>query len=98
MRGLTGNQGVVIPAANRSDLMLRADVVEAVHTGRFHVYAVTRVEEAAAIFTGLPTGVRGDEGRFPDGSLFARIEETLRRYATTMRDFSRHRGDEEDRI
>jgi len=98
IRGLTGSQGVVIPAANRGDLMLRADVVEAVRTGRFHIYAATRVEEAVAIFTGLPTGVRGDDGRFPGGTLFARIEETLRRYATTMRDFSRHRGDDEDKI
>jgi predicted ATP-dependent protease len=93
MRGLTGSQGVVIPAANLGDLMLRSDVVEAVRAGRFQVHAVTGVDEAAFLFAGLPTGTRGSAG-FAEGTLFARIEETLRRYATIMRDFARS-GDRE---
>ncbi len=95
IRGLTGRQGVVIPAANLGDLMLRSDVVDAVRAGRFHIHAVTRVEEGAALFAGLDPGTPGVDGRFPEETLFARVEATLRRYATTMRDFARPRRDEE---
>jgi ATP-dependent Lon protease len=95
MRTLTGRQGVVVPAANLGDLMLRSDVVEAVREGRFHVYAVGRVEEAVTLFAGLPTGERGGDGAFPGGSLFARVDATLRRYAVTMRNFSRPGGKDE---
>ncbi|GAB4148157.1 MAG: ATP-binding protein [Planctomycetota bacterium] len=53
-RRLTGTQGVVLPRANVSDLMLDRAVVEAVARGEFRVHAVSRVEEAAALFTGRP--------------------------------------------
>jgi lon-related putative ATP-dependent protease len=52
--GLTGDQGVILPAANVDHLMLRDDVVEAVAAGTFHVYAVRTVDEALALLTGMP--------------------------------------------
>jgi lon-related putative ATP-dependent protease len=76
-RGLTGQQGVIIPAANVRHLMLREDVVEAVRAGRFGVHAVSTVDEGLALLSGLETGVRGPDGRYPEGSFNAAVEDTL---------------------
>lgn len=58
--GLTGTQGVIIPASNAGDLMLRHDVVEACAQGNFSVYAVSRIHEAMELFLGRPAGERTD--------------------------------------
>jgi len=68
-RGLTGAQGVIIPAANLEHLMLRRDVVEAVAAGQFAVYAVQRVDQAAALLSGLPAGEPDADGNYPEGSV-----------------------------
>ncbi|MFO7567255.1 MAG: ATP-binding protein [Enhygromyxa sp.] len=68
--GLTGTQGVVIPAANVGDLMLRHDVVEACARGEFHVWAVARIHEAIALYFGQPAGERDPAtGFYPEGSV-----------------------------
>jgi predicted ATP-dependent protease len=76
-RGLTGDQGVILPADNVVNLMLDAEVVEAVRQGRFHIFPVTTIEEAMEILTGLPAGRRGPDGRFPDGTLYALVDARL---------------------
>ena len=68
-RGLTGSQGVVVPASVTSTLMLRPDVVAAVRDGQFAIHAVETVDEAMALLTGLEPGVPDAEGAYPDGSL-----------------------------
>ncbi len=68
-RGLTGKQGVLIPAANVRHLMLRRDVVEAARAGRFHIYAVEEVDQAMELLTGFPAGEPDAEGRVPPGSI-----------------------------
>lgn len=68
-RGLTGKQGVLIPAANVRHLMLRQDVVEAAGAGRFHVYAVEDVDQAMELLTRFPAGKPDAEGRVPQGSI-----------------------------
>lgn len=68
-RGLTGRQGVLIPAANVRHLMLRRDVVEAARAGRFHIYAVEDVDQAMELLTGFPAGEPDAEGRVPQGSV-----------------------------
>ncbi|MEM7247058.1 MAG: AAA family ATPase [Acidobacteriota bacterium] len=67
--GLTGKQGVIIPRSNVADLMLRADVVEAVREGRFHVHAVTHVDEVLELLTGRRAGRRHVDGFYEDGTL-----------------------------
>ncbi len=57
-RGLTGDQGVIIPQINVKNLMLKKEVVDAVKEGKFHVYAVKTVNEALEIMTGMPAGER----------------------------------------
>jgi predicted ATP-dependent protease len=87
-RGLDGTHGVVIPAANAAQLMLRADVVEAASAGRFAVHAVHTVDEAFAILADGAAGGRDALGAFPAGSLNARVEERLVDFAERTRSFA----------
>jgi predicted ATP-dependent protease len=87
--GLTGAEGVLIPAANVKHLMLRADVVEAAGKGLFHVWPVETVDEAVEILTGLPAGERGPDGRFPEGSVNRRADDRLTSFAEKARAFGR---------
>jgi predicted ATP-dependent protease len=84
-RGLSGEQGVIIPAANIRHLMLREDVVRAAADGLFSVYAVGSVDEAAALLTGLPAGERDALGAFPAGSFNFRVEQRLADFAQHAR-------------
>lgn len=81
-RGLTGEQGVLIPTANVKHLMLRQDVVQAVEDGRFHVYAVATIDEGIEILTGYPAGTLTN-GAYPKETInyrvIARIEYTIKR-------------------
>ncbi|MCS7062150.1 MAG: ATP-binding protein [Anaerolineae bacterium] len=80
-KGLTGDQGVLIPASNVRDLMLREDVVEAVTAGRFHIWAVDTIDDGITLLTGVPAGERMENGRFPEGTVNARVEQRLRELA-----------------
>jgi lon-related putative ATP-dependent protease len=86
--GLTGKQGVLIPASNVKHLMLRDDVVEAVREGRFHVWPVETVDQGMEILTGLPMGELDDEGRYPEGSVNALVKARLVELAEQARKFS----------
>ena len=87
-RGLTGEQGVLIPAANVAHLMLRRDVVEAAAAGRFHVYAVQSVDEALELLTGLPVGAPDAKGRLPARSVNGRVVRRLERLAALRRAYA----------
>jgi predicted ATP-dependent protease len=86
-QGLSGEQGVVIPAANVKHLMLRHDVVQAVADGRFHVLAVSTIDEALTLLTGVAAGERDPGGQFPAGSVNQRVEARLARFAEKARAF-----------
>ena len=68
-KGLSGEQGVVIPAANVMHLMLREDVVTACAEGRFRVWAVTDVDQAIELLTGVPAGEPNEKGEVPQGTM-----------------------------
>ncbi|MBM4180017.1 MAG: AAA family ATPase [Betaproteobacteria bacterium] len=68
-RGLSGEQGVIIPAGNVKHLMLRADVVDACAQGKFAVHAVKSVDEAIELLTGMPAGEPSEEGMVPEGTV-----------------------------
>jgi lon-related putative ATP-dependent protease len=68
-RGLSGEQGVIIPAANVKHLMLKRAVVEAVAQGKFHIYAVETVDQAIHLLTGVPAGQPDARGQLPEGSI-----------------------------
>jgi len=86
-RGLTGSQGVLIPASNVRHLMLRDDVVEACAAGRFAIYPVSTIENGLALMTGRDAGARGDDGAYPEGSVNRSVEDRLRAFAQIRRSF-----------
>jgi predicted ATP-dependent protease len=87
LKGLTGKQGVLIPAENVEDLMLRDEVIEAVARGQFRIYPVATIEQGIEILTGVRAGKSGTSGRFEPNSVFARANARLSQMAETLRDF-----------
>ncbi len=83
-RGLTGDQGVIIPAANVRNLMLDPEVVQAVAEGKFHIYPITTVDEGIELLTGIPAGTRDESGQFPEGTLHARVLARLKELAEKL--------------
>jgi lon-related putative ATP-dependent protease len=79
-RGLTGDQGVMIPAANVNNLMLRKDVLEAVDQGRFHVWHVSTIEQGIEVLTGVPAGQADDQFRFPPDTVFGAVQAKLKKF------------------
>ena len=84
-RGLTGVQGVLIPKDNVVNLMLKEEVVQAVADGRFHIYPVTRIEEAMEILTGLPAGRQEKSRAYPGGTLFRLVDDRIKELAELAR-------------
>ncbi len=87
--GLDGSHGVLIPASNVRHLMLRRDVVDAVEQGRFHIYAVETVDQGIELLTGMPAGERGEDGRYPEGTVNRMVEDRLESFAERARAFAR---------
>ncbi len=87
-RGLTGDQGVLIPATNVKHLMLRQDVVDAVERGMFAIYPIEHVEEGVELLMGVPAGIRQSDGNFPKGSIYERAEARLAAFAENQRRFA----------
>jgi predicted ATP-dependent protease len=87
LNGLTGEQGVLIPRANLRNLMLRDDVVETVSQGKFHIYAVSSIDEGIEILTGVPAGERDSEGHYPASSVNGLVEKQLIEYSNRLRPF-----------
>ncbi len=92
-RGLTGTQGVLIPASNVCHLMLRPEVVDAVRAGRFQIWAVRNIDEALELLTGLPAGAPDAQGQMPEGSVNARIATGLDKLAQLRREFAKAKPD-----
>jgi lon-related putative ATP-dependent protease len=88
-RGLTGEQGVLIPAANVKHLMLRRDVVEAAELGRFQIYAVENVDQSIALLTGVPAGDADASGKYPEGSVNRRVAARLAELSEIRKSFAR---------
>ncbi len=84
-RGLTGDQGVIIPQLNVKNLMLKKEVVDAVRSGTFHVYAVTTVNEALEILTGIAAGERKDDGTYPEGTFNFLVDKRLREMSKKLK-------------
>ena len=87
--GLSGDQGVMIPASNVKDLMLRKDVVAAVEKGRFHVYSVENIDQGIEILTGVPAGAKGENGSYPEGTINALVDRKLHQLAEGLLKFGK---------
>lgn len=86
-RGLTGDQGVLIPRSNVKHLMLREDVVAATEAGQFAIYPIATIDEGIETLTGVQAGERDDSGIFPEGSINAGVEARLIALADARRRF-----------
>lgn len=87
-QGLTGEQGVLIPASNIQHLMLRQDVVEAVDAKQFRVFPIESVDQGIEILTGIEAGTSLEDGSYPEGSLNRMVAERLEQFASDVRAFS----------
>lgn len=81
MRGLNGQQGVIIPKQNVRNLHLSDDIIESVKHGKFHVYAVKTIDEGIEILTGVPAGKKDKNGNFPNGSINYLALEKLKKFS-----------------
>jgi predicted ATP-dependent protease len=87
IKGLTGTQGVMIPASNVEDLMLREDVLDAVAAGQFHIWPVAKVEQGIDLLTGVAAGNKNGDNTFEPGTVLALMDERLREMAKTLKEF-----------
>lgn len=86
-KGLTGDQGVLIPHQNLRNLMLREEVVEAVRVGQFHVYSAKTIDEGIEILTGVPAGERREDGSYPETTINFLVNSKLKEMADKFKGF-----------
>jgi len=77
LRGLDGSHGVIIPSRNIINLMLRDEVIEAVKEGKFHIWAIDRIEDGVELLFGIPAGQLQPDGTYPEGTLNYYVEKRL---------------------
>jgi ATP-dependent Lon protease len=87
-RGLTGEEGVLIPQKNVGDLMLNTEVVEAVRKGKFHIYAVSSVDEGLELLTGMKCGKRAKSGKYQKGTLNRLVVDRLEILSKGLKEYS----------
>jgi lon-related putative ATP-dependent protease len=95
-RGLDGTQGVIIPASNVKNLMLRQDVIEAVKQKQFSIYAVEEVDQALSLLTGINAGELNVKGNYPEKSLNGRVQARLAEMAHIRQHFGEHGKEKEN--
>ncbi|MFV0626012.1 MAG: Lon protease family protein [Alphaproteobacteria bacterium] len=88
-RGLTGEQGVIIPRTNVSNLMLRDDILEAVENGKFHVYAVDSVDDGIEVLTGMKAGSADANGNYPENTVNGKVQKSIEHYYNRYVHFAR---------
>lgn len=86
-RGLTGEQGVLIPKSNVKNLMLKEEVVKAVEANEFHIYAIETIDEGMELMTGKKMGERDKEGKYPKNSINYLVEQRLDEFASIRKNF-----------
>jgi lon-related putative ATP-dependent protease len=88
LKRINGRQGVMIPRRNLKHLMLRDDVIEAVEKGKFHIWAVSTVEEGIEILTDIKAGKSKADGSYPKDTINFKVDERLKHLAETFKEFS----------
>jgi len=87
LKGLTGEQGVMIPESNVQNLMLKEEVVEAVKAGKFNIYSVKTIDEGIEVLTGKKAGLRREDGTFEEGSVNGLVDKQLRIMADKLKEY-----------
>lgn len=86
-RGLTGKQGVMIPASNLGDLVLDPEVIDTVKQGQFNIWAVKHVDQGIEILTGVPAGERDENGDYPEGTINFLVDQRLEELSRGIKEF-----------
>jgi predicted ATP-dependent protease len=86
-KGFTGQQGVLIPESNIQNLMLKEEIVDAVKTGKFHIYSANTIDEGIEVLTGIKAGERRQDGTFKDGTVNYRVDKQLKDMAEKLKEF-----------
>ena len=81
LKGLSGDQGVIIPKQNVRNLCLNDEIVENVKKGKFHIYAISTIDEGIEILTGVPAGKKDKDGKFPLGTINYLVYEKLKKFS-----------------
>lgn len=84
IKGLTGQQGVMIPYQNIDDLTLNDEVIEAIQQGKFHIYPVKTIDQGIEILTGVPAGERQSDGTYPQNTVHNLVSQKLKEYTDTI--------------
>ena len=87
-KGFSGEQGVLIPHQNIRNLMLQEEVVEAVRKSQFHIYTAKTIDEGIEILTGVPAGIRQQDGTYPDGTINFLVDKKLQSMSDKLKRFS----------
>ncbi|MCX8150163.1 MAG: AAA family ATPase [Candidatus Bathyarchaeota archaeon] len=87
LKGLTGEQGVMIPESNVQNLMLKEELVEAVKNGKFHIYAVKNIDEGIELLTGVKAGVKGKDGTYEEGTVNYLVDKRFREMAKKLAEY-----------
>ncbi len=95
-RGLTGEQGVLIPASNVDNLMLHERVVTAVTEGKFHIWPIRTLDEGIELLMGLPAGERQKDGRYPEGTVHHAVQARLLQLAEELNKFGEDDDDKDE--
>lgn len=93
-KGLTGDQGVIIPKSNERHLMLKDEVVQAVRDGKFHIWSVETIDQGIEILTGVASGEKGADGAYPEGTINHMVEMRLKQMIESMKKFGASDKDE----
>ena len=86
MRGLDGSHSVIIPKQNVRNLNLSDEVVDAVKEGKFHIYAISTIDEGIELLTGVPAGSKDESGNFPAGTVNYLVYQKLKKYAKVSKE------------
>ncbi len=92
-KGLTGEQGVMIPHKNIRNLMLDQEVVDAVAEGKFHIWPVETVDEGLKILTGMDAGTLKEDGTYPEGTIYRKVDDRLKQISEIVRKFAKELED-----
>jgi predicted ATP-dependent protease len=95
-KGLTGEQGVMIPKSNTKNLMLKREVLNVVKQKKFHIYQVSSVEEGIEILTGVPAGKANKQGNYPQGTVYGAVQKKLKYYLERSQKIKKEFEDQEE--
>ena len=98
LKGLNGDQGVIIPKQNINNLMLEQEVIEAVREGKFHIWAIAHVDEGMEILTGRVPGKRTKDGTYEKGTIYALVDQRLQHLAKEAKPSKQAKKDESKAI